>query len=134
MMMDWATVAIFSVSFAFCGLLVFVVSVFGARETTFEEALRQQKAKLAKEKRDKAAHKQQRQQQQQEGGLGATKKAEAKKKAATPTEPATPTAPKGGPVRRKPPVIQVKPASIMKGGKKDSGFKVQPVAKTGLDA
>ncbi|XP_059095012.1 ribosome-binding protein 1-like isoform X2 [Tigriopus californicus] len=76
MMMDWATLGIFSVSFVFCGLLVFVVSVFGAQETSFEEALREQKAKLAREKRDKAAKRQ---------GEGQTTKKADKKKAALST-------------------------------------------------
>ena len=55
--LDVTTIGVFVVSFAVCAALVAGVSVFGARERTFEEALEDQKRRLKKEKAVKKAAK-----------------------------------------------------------------------------
>lgn len=44
-----ATLGVFLLSFVLCALLVAAVSFFGAKEKTYEEALEEQKRKLAQE-------------------------------------------------------------------------------------
>ncbi len=48
------TVGVFILSFAVCAVLVFAVSVIGAKEQTFEEALAEQKRKKEAEKSAKS--------------------------------------------------------------------------------
>ena len=55
--MDLWTVCIFVLSFGVCAALVAAVSLFGAKEQTFEEALEEQKKKLAQEKNKHRAKK-----------------------------------------------------------------------------
>ena len=43
--LDWVTLGVFLLSFLLCAALVGVVSLLGAQEKTFEEALEEQKRK-----------------------------------------------------------------------------------------
>ena len=51
--MDLLTLAIFIGSFSLCAGLALLVSLFGAKERTFEEVLEEQKKKIEAEKKQK---------------------------------------------------------------------------------